>query len=387
MLIAVLLLAVAAGEGLLVGTHLPPHTRFYFAPPVAVDHEAVVVSNQGGGQREHRQTIVRSGSWLREENSQEGRTSVVHSDFAAGISIAYAREAGRYRSMLIRRHARTDSYSRYRRLPTGVRERVLGEDCEVWRTNRVGARDGEEPDLLSCETADGIQLWSRAVGSRGYVIQETRTISFRRRPVAAEEVRPPTDLLRWSYWRDLQAEHPPPVWPARRPRNFELHLHGPRGGDRERVLRSHGDWSYTHRISHDGSRHIRIDNRIVAVGYETEADGRAVSLSVSRLPAEQVAADDSSSYVRADPPQAERVMGETCYWSQRGTGGGVIVISGEHRECVTAEGLPLRVFSHHRVLIADLTATRLVRRRPRLSALMPPAEAFEWPSWSVTVGD
>lgn len=387
MLIAIALLALAAAENLSLGSRLPPDTGFYFASPVAADHEAVVVWNEGGGQRERRQTIIRSGRWLREENSADGRSSIVHSDFAVGISISYALEAGRYRSMLIRRYSSTDSYHRYRRLPTGVRERVLGEECEIWRTTRVGAREGEEPVLLSCDTADGIQLWSRAASTSGYVIEQSRTISFRRRPVAAEEIRPPADLLRWPYWRDLPAEGSPVAWPAHRPRNYELRLQGSGAGERERVLRSHGDWTYTSRILSGSVRHFRIDNRIVAIGYEAEADGRAVSLAIHRLPPEQVAADDLPRQVRVDPPESERVIGETCYWSQHGSSEGIVITSGHHRECVTADGLPLRVISHHRVLLADLTATRLVRRRPRLSALMPPVEAFDWALWGVTPRD
>jgi hypothetical protein len=375
-----LIMALAVMAQSPAGIRLPPGTHFYHAPPIAVDHEAVVVSHMisgsdtSAGQNERRYMILRSGSWLREGGAVDGRTGFAYSDFAAGISIAYSRDVDGYQGLIIRRHSDTDNYSLYQRRPTGTRERVLGEDCEVWLTTRVGSSGGSgQLDLLSCDTSDGIQLWSRAVGSRGVIIAESRTISFRRRPVRPEEVRPPADLLRWDYWRSLPARESLPAWPARRPRNYELHLQGGADayeGERERLLRSHGDWTYTDTVGHERDRRVRIDNRVILIDYQADADGRPVALVIQRL---QAGWTGWRAYVAVDPPASESVIGEACTWSHQY----------DYRYCVTADGLPLRVREHHHGLIADLTATRVIRRQPPLSALMPPTEAFDWARWGV----
>lgn len=366
-----------------VGIRLPPGAHSYHAPPAAADHEAVVLSTTIGRPEERRQAILRSGSSLREQDGIGGDASVVHSDFAAGVRIGYSRIAGAYDRVSIRRHSRTDLYNLYQRRATRRRERVLGEECQIWSTTRIGGNSGVELDLQSCDTADGIQLWSRAVGSRGTIIAESRTTSFRRRPVSPGEIRPPADLLRWAHWRDLPVRGATASWPTGRARNYELRLEGTRGGERQRVLRSRGDWTYTDRILGDGGRYLRIDNRIIGINYQADADGRPVSLDISRLPQGQVEADDSQTHLPTEPAATERVLGETCFWSRQGTAQGVVVTSGEHRSCVTADGLPLKIYSHHRVLSADVTATHLTRRPPPLSALMPPAEAFDWRRWGV----
>lgn len=331
-------------------------------------------SDTSAGQNERRYNIVRSGSWLREGGTADRRTGYAYSDFASGISIAYWGDAEGYQGLTIRRHASSDNYGLYQRRPTGTHERVLGEDCEVWQTTRVQPIAGAELSLLSCDTADGIQLWSRAVSSRGVIIAESRTTSFRRRPVRPEEIRPPADLLRWTHWRSLVAREPLPAWPAHRPRNYELHLQGngsEYGGERERMLRSHDDWTYMDTIRHQGDRSVRVDNRVIMVDYQADADGRPVALVIQRL---QPGWNGGPAYVPVDPPASESVIGEACIWSHWG----------DYRYCVTTDGLPLRIREHHHVLVADLTATRLVRRQPPLAALMPPAEAFDWERWGIT---
>lgn len=382
MLIAAALLALTAAEDPAAGRPLPGGTFFYFAPPQAADHEAVIVSNEGAGpDRERRQVVIRSGSWLR-EGPIGGGGGAIYSDFEGAISIAFSRdEAGHYRSLAISRQPATDTFHLYRRARTGARERVLGEDCEVWNSARVGAGSDHEIDLLSCETADGIQLWSRTVVRRtGAVIEESRTLSFRRRAVRPDEVRPPRDLLRWSYWRAL-AGTPVPVEPAGH--EIGLVMEGDRGVQAWRVIRRRGDWGYVATGDQDGTRRSSLDTPIIGIQYETEADGRPVRLTIHPQPPRPIA----PAFEPIPPPQSERVLGEDCVWSQPWSAHGIVVTSGEQRECLTADGLPLRIFSAHHVVSADLVATSVSRRAPSTESMLPPDAAFDWARWGVRFGD
>jgi hypothetical protein len=359
------------------------------ADPAAVhvaDHEAVVISYRNNHQeRDVTRTLVRSGRWLREGIASGG----THSDFESGTSVTYDRdEAGRYRYIAIGRTATNDSYSRYRRERTGGRDRALGEDCEIWRQVRVNS-EPYGPEVLSCETHDGIRLWTRTQGMdiRHTIVAETRTLSFRRRPVAPSEVLPPADLLRWAYWFNLPPLSGTPP-PPRAPLDYELRLGAgdDYGSERSRIMRRRGPWTYLEQVRGDGNRAVTIDNRIVALTYEAEADGRPIRLTLQRMPAIQLRNNESASYVRVDPPASERVLGETCFWSERDLGAGTFT-SGSHRLCLTADGLPLRIFERHRVLMANLTATALTRERPPFAAMMPPREAFDWSRWGIRPAD
>lgn len=381
LLIAALVLQAAEPAA---GRPVPPGTAFYAAPVRAADREAVVMSYRNPGQdRDLRRELVRSGRWLREGSD----LAAVHSDFESGTSITYARDgSGGYRYVSIGRTATTDSYSRYRRERTGGRDRALGEDCEIWRLVRVNS----EPygaEVLSCDTHDGIQLWTRTQNMDTHqLIFETRTLSFRRRRVAQSEALPPADLLRWADWRDL----PPPSGapPPSAPLEYDLRLAeaGDTGGERSRIMRRRGPWTYLEQVRQDTNRSVTLDNRIVILSYEAEADGRPIRLVLRRLPADRLQVMEGAAYVRVDPPASERVIGETCFWSERDLGHGVVT-SGSHRLCLTADGLPLRISSHHRVTIADLTATALTRGPPPLAALMPPREAFDWARWGIRPAD
>jgi hypothetical protein len=353
--------------------------------PVA-DHEAVVISYRNNHQEQDlTRTLVRSGRWLR-QGTASGAT---HSDFESGTSVTYARdEAGRYRYIAIGRTPTTDPDGRYRRERTGGRDRALGEECEIWRLVRVDS-GAHGPEVLSCETHDGIELWTRTQGSdiRHIIIAETRTLSFRRRPVAPSEVLPPADLLRWDYWFNLPPLSGAPP-PPRAPLEYELRL-GPADDyavERSRIMRRRGPWTYLERVRDHGIRSIAIDNRIVSLTYEAEADGRPIRLTLQRMPAMQLSNNDAVRYVRIAPPASEQVLGEPCFWSVPDWGRGVDT-SGAHRFCLSADGLPLRISAHHHVLIANLTATALSRAPPPFAAMMPPREAFDWARWGIRPAD
>lgn len=356
-----------------------PNSFLYAGPVSSADYEADLLVTSATQPREQRIALLRTGSLVREETSDAQGRTITYADFESATSISYRRdENGRYRNLAILRPSSWDSWNRYRRERTGARDRALGEECEVSRRIHVGQDAGYDPETLSCETRDGIVLWIRSSSrTSGTVFSEIRTLSFRRRPVSQREVAPPATLLDWSRWRDVA---PPVPLPAVVRPDYEIELVGATGGERARTMRRRGSWAYSESRRSD-RRTYYLDNRAVGIAYEAEPDGSPVRLQIDILPPEQVRANDAAGFTPVDGLPPEQVLGETCRWSDRT--GWIVITSGMHRTCATADGLSLRIFDHHRVLYADLTAVEIRRASPPLDALMPPREAFDWARWGI----
>ena len=127
---------------------------------------------------------------------------------------------------------------------------------------------------------------------------------------------------------------------------------------------------------------MRINFGFFSWTSHQEVDGRPVTLQIDRSPPEQRV--PRRSYVPREPVESEHVLGEECSYANLYAGpGGMVVTSGTHRNCVTPDGISLRIFSAHRVVGADLTATALSRQSPPLSAFAPPAPVLSWAAWGV----
>jgi hypothetical protein len=365
---------------------LQPGTLWNRGPIRTRDYEARVrfISSYGPAQERDRIVVrLRSGSLLREEASGPDGTSVFFFDFAGVVGVSYARGVdGRYRRLSIGRERSNDPSQDYWREPTEERDHVLGEDCRVWRLVRADEVRRGDAETVSCETRDGIQLWTR-FRSRGLgtVYEESRTLSFRRRPVAHREIAPPADLLRWANWRDL----PSPAGPSTRPRtNYDVRFGSlsENANESARIMRRSGDWTY--QASTTRSRGlVFVNNRAVTLLYEAGPDGRPVRLEINPLEAEWVRQNEAAVNAPVEGRPPERVLGETCTWSRLSGEGVVIVTSGETRTCVTADGVPLADYSAQRFLQANLAATSVSRGRPPLASVMPPGDAFDWSRWGI----
>jgi hypothetical protein len=356
---------------------VPP--QHYTAPTRAVDHVAQVVRGEGLGPRQQgRASMMRHGHWLREDRVEEGRPSTVHSDFATGTSFTYVHDAqGGYRHVWIVRVASTARRQRYQRVRTGRRARALGARCEIWDTREIGEPAGEGPEALSCDTADGVTLWTRTGSARyGTVFSNTRTLSFARRPVAAAAAEPPRDLLRLDFLRAGEG----PRGDAGPDYRVELVSRaGASSPASRRILQRHGDWRSTDRWQADGSRWLHMYSRAASLIYEQEANGRPVMLQASRAPPGQLEMVEPAWLPMADRP-AETVLGETCRWMRPTT----IMSDSAYYECRAADGAPLRIEERSWGSGALFTATAVSRRRLSPAAFAPPASAVNWAAWGVT---
>lgn len=368
LILTLALLAATPDEFLLLDGTLP-------AASATVDHVAVVIVDPGHGPepRQQRREIARSGSWMREVIG----STVLHRDFATGTSVTHWRdEASGYQGFSIERQPSNDIDHYYRRIRTAERDHALGEDCVVWRSERAVTQPNQ-PYTLTCETADGIQLWSRTVSSGpAQALGWARTVSFTRRPVSAAEVRPPRHLLRWGSWRDFATAVDAVAPASGPPRDYEVRLEGNRGREQARIFRASHGWTYSE-LRGQPLRSISIRSNAVVIDYSEAPDGRPVRLTVRKLtPPER-------PFVQLPVPEGpfappfQQVIGETCAWTP----------PDNYRQCLTRDGLPLRIDYEHRGLIADLTATYVARHQLPLSALEPPQSAFSWAAWGIVPAD
>lgn len=347
-------------------------------PAQAADHVVVVEQAAMHGSLARRREIRRSGPWLREETFARDRPGLSHSNFASGTTFQIARDPlGAILGVTASRDE-PGEYFRYRRTPTGRHDNVLGEDCQVWSLVRIGDADGEGIEVQACETADGIQLWSRALSRRnGTLLSDERAISLERRPVQPGEVLPPADFFSRAPWPTLAG--------AGAARGYEVVLASTSRGRRlETVVRGQSGAGGSRSDDHiDGDRSYWATDGTRRLSYRAGADGRPLRLSVEVIEAASPRPVRllSGRWEALPGRRAERVLGERCTWQEETS----IRSTDAHYECRTADGVPLMLEDHwHWDSIVDRYRAERVARRPLTGAdLSVPAAATDWASWGV----
>lgn len=352
-------------------------------PDHAVDHVLIVeVDPIGGPPGVHRVRQARLGRRLSELRLDLPNDTPNFTDLVTKTYVSYSvDEDGKYRSLGISRPD-PGKYYTYQRTKTGERDRVLGEQCDVWATTRVGERDeGYSSVFETCLASDGIELWTRIKStSRGKVeiTHFRRTLSIERRSVPASEMRPPRDLLdprKWAGMGNAKAAGWTTV-------SHQVQLTG--NSDLEesdsgnsRLLRERNPWTYREGVAMDGARSWVITNRqsglqITARQY---AGGGLHSIGIAKhrgpLPAQKT----------ADLGKSGQLLGERCRWIKP-------VPDDYHyyeQQCRTADGIVLlhesgnsRYGGH-----ISLKAVSLRRGPFRPADLLPPARMMILRNWGL----
>ena len=137
------------------------------------------------------------------------------------------------------------------------------------------------------------------------------------------------------------------------------------------MLRGRYPWRRTESGYQEGERTLWFENGAVSISYSEEADGRPKALHIRRITPDLFAL---GQWKGEDLPAPEMVLGEQCHWIR-------FSISGDYRDCLSTDGLPLRSFGSHWGLGADLTAVSLSRTEPSDDEILPPLRLFDWSPW------
>lgn len=261
--------------------------------------------------------------------------------------------------------------------PTGNVSTISGERC-AWRET-VDNRIPPEASLVqeqNCITDDGIVLETKLLASDEVPIYHSRLANLTRRPVTLSEIEPPSEIMAPEFWlRPIRSHDADPSKP-----DFDITLE--RAGHSTIRLLRHYPWNAWERHVPDGPVSIRIWNELDDQGISYfRADG------YRRLTAERVTGgnarafhlDDASGKVALD--RTEAVLGETCEWFD------IMPRMQEvgDRQCLTRDGLPLKLEIDGTKATFTYTATSLRRSPVDLSEMQLPPDAFSLKEWGLFI--
>lgn len=332
-----------------------------FSPGTPPDH--VITLETVGESRRERTTIRRHGAWARVETTGRDGTTTHYVGFDTPVSISLSRlPDGRYAyaSLVL-----AQPYGGGDRPPvqkTGERDVVLGEACEVWDVTGRTMSSYSELRRLGCITPDGIEMWSRYVGARGYV-SEMRAVSLERRPVPAAEAAPPGDLLDPEKW--------PLDWPVPG-RGVDIWLTNgePRPQYRKETrYRRLGDLE---RVDTRTTIHFTDRTTQAVVWFERDREGRFVRLEIR-----------GPNRGRSEPvPQQEPPVefdGERCRWLHMTPG----MHDYSRSACLTGDGSLLAERIQGRGGRTEMTPQRVRRGRLAPADVGPPPPLIDPANWGL----
>lgn len=218
-----------------------------YAPSANVpDYVATMTVQPSGNSAGSHTRIVNHDGWVRVDELG----TVIYGNPAKQITVSFLRDSN-YSSVSVSRETST-SYERIRAVTeTGQTETHAGERCDV---RDVVRRDPDKraPGLqwLSCLTADGIEIATK-VFVNGSLFQSTAIVRLGRRPVSAEEVELPANLLDVAQWLHFNHQPPQAATAVKRRPDFAMHM---QWQGAVRVLRRHDPWSYDETSYADGRR-------------------------------------------------------------------------------------------------------------------------------------
>ncbi|MBB3393238.1 hypothetical protein FHT82_006031 [Rhizobium sp. BK275] len=348
------------------------------ASPVQPDYVAVTQAlDKNGKPVDPTVTITHHDGMFLSETLRDGTKSIGFGPASNDPVLRWSRQADGQITFLelLLRDRKPDAAKTETPQPLAEVSTVAGERCR-WRET---ASKSPSPGTFiareqTCVTDDGIVIETRLLAPNDVPIYHTRLTSLDRRAIAPAEIDPPSEILTAEFWlRPIRSHNADPSQP-----DFDITLETV-SGSTIRLLR-HYPWHYREQRDGGGSVSIKIWNRLEAQGISYRQAGGHRRLTAARP------TDDGSASFKFDETtgkislgKAEAVLGESCEWFDLMPG----VQDAGNRECLTRDGLPLKLDISGMNLALPYTATSFRRRAVALSEMRLPAEAFSLDEWGL----
>ena len=363
--------------GLLCGVATTADAGAPFAPVADVPDYVLTMNEHTAYRRQDAPlTVTRHGGWTRVDTTDAALATTTYYARNGEIEISLYRGDSRgIEAALFRRGKDPDWETLIRN--TGERRIVLGETCTVWRETYKSLRRTDTIDVsrTSCVTDDGIEL-SYKLDSEVGLLSEAEATRFERRKVTADEVRPPWETLTLGWWERRDAA----TSTATAAPDYEAVLRSTPGaaGDLVLTTRRHHPWTYEDEVYGNTRRKLIVANRDsgLYVEYWSPDAGRRESLKISRT---RLALASAEPPLPEDKTKPDRILGETCVWSELFPG----MMDAGRSDCRTPDGILLKQLMWWRGGQRDLRATHLSRRPLSLGDVMPPAEILDPKYWGL----
>jgi hypothetical protein len=345
--------------------------------PIAPQPDYVVTMSERLFAMDVKRSVTHHGDWTRVDRIGEHYRSTNYYSVNGAVAVHDQRSA------LVTSFARGIdlSYRDYRPRNTGERQARLGETCTVWEVSRTitDAPGGSNYFHLSCITDDGIELWQRSI--YGSNVTSTEATRVERRPVTADEVKPPRSLLMLDWWdRDAPSTIPGAET------MMELSAKSVGAGKSIRITRQRGPWQSIEETVSGVRRRLEIvhDSDRRHFEYVWDESSAPKRLSIDRPPSTPGDTASASFAMWNETDRSETILGETCRWFY-------LVTTGDfsRSRCLTNDGVVLKDHQQWRaemkqeMVVREWTAIRLTRRPISLDEIKPPADLLEPQRWGI----
>jgi hypothetical protein len=231
---------------------------------------------------------------------------------------------------------------------------------------------------LSCITDDGIELWQRSIYGNN-VISSAEATRVERRPVTADEVKPPRSHLMRDWW-----DQEPSTIPGYEI-IMELSGKSPDAGKSIRTTRQRGPWQSMEETVSGVRRRLEIAYTHDQMGLEYTWDelGAPKHLTITRRASPPAYTVTTTFTPWNDNNPSETILGETCRWF-----GSITLPDFGRSRCLTKDGVVLKDIYHGRTetgqdAVREWTAVRITRRPVTLDEIKPSAELLDPHVWGI----
>ncbi|HUI96025.1 MAG TPA: hypothetical protein VLX44_09755 [Xanthobacteraceae bacterium] len=340
--------------------------------PVANAPDYVVTLVEPNSSKTTTHTVIHHGKWARVETAEgaDHTTAYFAPDGPIEFGVRRPDASGEVVSLSVT-HGRDQDSWHYAPQNTGERHTLIGETCTVWtvlhspKTVLSALHPDSDSVELSCVTDDGIELWHKLAG--GHVESAfVEATHIERRPVAADEVRVPSELLMLNWW---QSGGTAPAGNPTIPDYETVMTDAMDPSFAVRVTRRHDRWDYVDETI-SGKHTLTVTSPTLLLRFSSDAVRASQRLFITKGRPNML-----SGIVPEPRKSTEQWLGESCDWYTT-----VPWPEGGQRQCRTADGLVLKEWHLFGV---NFVATRVTRRPLDTNDVTPPAEILDPTSWGL----